>query len=178
MQSLSLSLWKIVRRLGKGEQASQVTNKSLEKVRKRRQCCQWQTKAMSLTTKIRLLDWDYDEKKVGKVAATVRRVRRKSQKQKIRSLATPRVQMGPDNDDIKQKHKMKKQKTEKQKTGNRNEKKKFIGNTKSTNGTRQRWHKAKRRRSISLKTRFCSVLNILPKEICPDSLLGSVCCQR
>ena len=55
------------------------------------------------------------------MAATVRRVRRKSQKQKIRSLATPRVQMGPDNDDIKQKHKMKKQKTEKQKTGNRNE---------------------------------------------------------
>ena len=51
------------------------------------------------------------------MAATVRRVRRKSQKQKIRSLATPRVQMGPDNDGIKQKHKTKKQKTGKQETG-------------------------------------------------------------
>ena len=37
------------------------------------------------------------------MSGAVRRVRRKSEKQKISSLATQGVQAGPDNDDIKQK---------------------------------------------------------------------------
>ena len=41
------------------------------------------------------------------MSGAVRRVRQKSEKQKISSLATQGVQAGPDNDDIKQKDKVK-----------------------------------------------------------------------
>ena len=60
------------------------------------------------------------------MSAAVRRVRRKTEKQKISSLATPRVHAGPDNDDIKQKDKVKR--------GNRSDNRRRKSNSLATQG--------------------------------------------